>query len=255
MTNLDIFDVIRDQMDNKIDDTVEYAPELIGEGKKYRDIETAAKSLLYKDQHIQRLEAEAAALRSAVKGEQKIDSFLDQLKTFKAPVASDQSNAGTPPVGNDTNQSDNNSNSKALSLAEVEELLNKKERVKTETQNFQSVLQAAKQAFGADYVQVLAAKAVELGVDTNYLNELAKAQPSLFKRLVGISDTPANSQRLPETSVNSAAIAARGANAGEKTQKYYTELRKKIGDAKFFKPDVQGELYRNAQRLGAAFFD
>lgn len=249
---LDIFAVLRDQVENKIDDNVDYAAELIGEGKKYKDNQAAAKSLLYKDQHIARLEAEAAALRNAVKGEQKIDAFLDQLKTYKAPVAGDQSNVGTPPMGNDSNQP---SNQKApLSIAEVEALLEQKERSKTESQNYALAVAAAKQAFGADYVQVLAAKAQELGVAPNYLNDLAKTQPNLFIKLVGAEQTNKGGPGLPNPSVNTAGLIAR-APSGEKTQKYYSELRKKIGDAMFFKPDVQGEMHRQAQKLGPAFFD
>ena len=50
---------------------------LVGEGKKFKDADALARAAIEKDRFILQLQAENAQMRTSLKGEQKIDEFLD----------------------------------------------------------------------------------------------------------------------------------------------------------------------------------
>lgn len=231
---------------------VDYLAELVGEGKKYKDVQALAKSNKDKDDFIERLKGEAAAARSALRGEQKIDEFLDKLKNIKAPAAGVPNKDGNQPDPKDTNQPNmNNENeTKGLTAVEVEQILERREKARIAEQNLKGALDIAKKSFGANYAATLKAKAEELGVSQEYITDVAKTSPQAFARLVGANGASQGTSS-PQTMINSAALKDQKGNV--KDSKYYKELRKKVGDAEFFKPQIQNELFRQVKALGDAF--
>jgi len=240
---------------DQVDESKDYAAELIGEGKRYKDLSTAAKALVDKDMFIERLKAEAAEARAALKGEQKMDDFLEKLKQAQNLTNGSQSNqhnnAGED--GSAQQNSNNNPNTKPLSIEEVQELLERREKEKAEQANLQLAVSKVKETFGANYSQVMKQKAEELGMSPEYLTNLAKVQPKAFLKLVEADSAPNNRANAPNSSVNSAAMS--GKKTGERTNEYYRSLRKQIGDAEFFKPKVQNQLHSDMLRLREAFFN
>jgi len=232
----------------------DYLAMYVGEGKRYKDVAALAKGAKDKDDFIERLKQEAAAARSALRGEQKIDEFLDKLKSVNsAPGASNTQ--VTTPDGTNTNQPTTQPQTptqKALTPAEVEELLEQREARKNAEANLKEAQRIAQAAFGANYPTVLSEKADELGVSKEYLTNLAANSPAAFARLIGAEGKQEAGSGLPRTQVNSAAL--RDATTGAvKNGAYYKQLRKQIGDAEFFKPGVQNELFRQIKVLGDAF--
>lgn len=253
MTDLNLFS--GDQTTPAPAENVDYEAELIGEGKRYKDVKVAAKALVDKDQYIARLERENEAARSALKGEQKIDDLLTQLKSVKAPVVSPPSNLDNQPgepAGNQ-NANPNPNTPPQLSMTDVEALLEKKELQKARTNNFNYSVEKVKEAFGADYKATLATVTQNLGVEPDFLNNLAATQPQVFLKLVGADNVVRNSSVTPPSTVRTAGLGAGGTSDG-KNAAYYSKLRKQVGDAEYFSPKIQNELHRNAQRLGEAFF-
>lgn len=238
--------------DDNVDNDVDLSTELIGEGKKYKDVSAAAKAIVEKDKFIERLKAEAAEARAALRGEQKMDEFFEKLKTI-------QNNSGTAstqvttPGETATNQNNNVNTTKALTAEEVQELLEKRDREKQEAANLSHAVQKVKEAFGANYSSVMQQKAAELGVSPEYLTSLAKTQPKAFLKLVEADRVDAGRSISPTSSLNTAAIG--GKKTGERTNEYYRTLRKQIGDAEFFKPKVQNQLHADMMRLKQAFFN
>lgn len=232
-------------------ETNDYAAELIGEGKKYKDLSAAAKALIEKDRFIERLKAENAEARASLKGEAKMDEFLSKLQQINSGTASTSAN---PQGETATNQNYNNNEtpSKALTVDEVQKLLEDRERAAAEKRNLEASIQMARDAFGANYKVVMTQKAEELGMSQEYLLNLAKTQPKAFAKLVEADAAPQGRTTAPSTSVNTAALNTK--RAGEKNNEYYKTLRKQIGDAEFFKPSIQNQLHKDAQRLGPAFF-
>lgn len=231
---------------------VDYSTELIGEGKKYRDQQAAAKALLEKDRFIERLKAENAEARAALRGEAKMDEFLEKLRAAQ--------NSGTASTSahqqgeTSTNQNQNNQTPpKALSIDEVQNLLNERDRAAAEAANLASVTQKLREAYGANYKANMSAKAEELGMSQDSLLNLAKTQPRAFLKLVEADQVQQSRGIPPNTSINTAATQRKAGN--EKNNEYYRALRKQIGDAEFFKPSVQNQLHKDAQRLGEAFYN
>lgn len=232
-------------------DGVDIAAELIGEGKKYKDLSAAAKALLEKDRFIERIKAENAEMRASLKGEQKMDEFLEKLRA--AQNTGTASTSANQQGETSTNQNDNTTQvTKALSIDEVQKLLEERERKAAEEANLAKSIQMAKDAFGANFKAVMTQKAEELGMSQDYLLNLAKTQPKAFAKLVEADVPPQGRTTPPPNSVNTAALGNK--RTGEKNNEYYKALRKQIGDAEFFKPNIQNQLHKDAQRLGPAFF-
>lgn len=239
--------------DDNVDNDVDYAAELIGGDKKYKDVSAAAKAIVEKDKFIERLKAEAAEARAALQGEQKMDAFFEKLKDIQNNSGTASSQVTTPGE-NATNQTPpTNPNNKALTAAEVQELLEKRDREKQEAANLTLAVQKVKETFGANYSAVMQQKAAELGMTPDYLTNLAKTQPKAFLKLVEADQVPAGRPISQASRLNTAANT--GKQTGERTNEYYRGLRKQIGDAEFFKPKVQNQLHSDMMRLKEAFFN
>ena len=233
------------------DQTIEdkdYASELIGDGKRFKDISALARAKVESDAFIERLKAENAEMRGALKGEAKITEFLDKLNTMNKPPLGNASSDD-----NQSSQSNQNQNTqiKSLSLEEVQAMLDEREKRSKEEQNLSYVNTEVRKAFGANAGSVLKAKAAELGMTEQDLTDLAKVRPAAFLKLVEASVQGTTGQ-APRSSVNTTSISNQP--TGTKNNKYYTELRKKMGDADFFKPSIQNEMFRSAKELGEAFY-
>lgn len=251
MTN-PLFDDQSNEDDNLPDQgEVDLAAELIGEGKKYKDQQAAAKALLEKDRFIERLKAENAEARASLKGEAKMDEFLEKLRAANnsGTASTSAHQQGEPSTNQNTNQE---TPSKSLSIDEVQKLLDEREKASREEANLAKSIQAVKQAFGANYRAVMTAKAEELGMSQEYLLNLAKTQPKAFAKLVEADVSGTGTTAPPPNSINTATFGNKRTN--EKNSAYYSALRKQVGDAEFFKPSIQNQLHKDAQRLGPAFY-
>ena len=253
MTNPLFSDNGDEQNTDPQDDSIDLAAELIGEGKRYKTAQDAAKALLEKDKFIERLKAENAEARASLRGEQRMDEFLEKLKAVTSGNASTQ-NTMSGETATNQNHNTNNNSPKALTAEEVQEMLDKREREKQEAANLALAAQKVREAFGANHTAILQQKAAELGMTPEYLTNLAKAQPKAFLKLVEADQPVAGRVPPPTTSLNTNALATQK-RGGERDQKYYSALRKQIGDAEFFKPQIQNQLHKDAERLKEAFFN
>lgn len=237
--------------DQPLDETKDYAADLIGEGKKYKDVQVAARSIVEKDSFIERLKAENAVMRSSLKGEQKMDEFLDKLSSYKpAPPGSVTNPVTTPDESSQSQQL--NITPKALSLEEVQALLDKREEEKKKQANLDAAAAGVQRAFGANSGVVLLQKATELGVTKEYLTRLAAESPQAFLKLVEADKAPSGAPGFIPSSTNTAAFKS-GSN--EKNQAYYDNLKKQMGITKFTADKtLQNEMHSQAQKMGRAFF-
>lgn len=237
--------------DQPLDETKDYAADLIGEGKKYRDVQVAARSIVEKDSFIERLKAENAVMRSSLKGEQKMDEFLDKLNSYKPAPPGSATNPVTIP--DESSQSQHlNITPKALSLEEVQALLDKREEEKKKQANIDFAASAVQKAFGANSGVVLLQKATELGVTKEYLTRLAAESPQAFLKLVEADKSPQGGPGFISSTTNTAAFKA---SSNEKNKAYYDNLKKQMGITKFVADKrLQNEMHTQSQKLGAAFF-
>jgi hypothetical protein len=235
--------------DQQIDNPLET---LVGEGKKYKDAAALAFAAIEKDRFIEQLKSENAQMRNSLKGEQKIDEFLTRLNQSNTQPA--MNSQGQPSGQNEANQQTQTNQPKAATLDEVEAVLARREREREAAQNLKTVQNKLTEAYGANYQHVLIAKATALGMTPDEMLEVAKTRPMAFLKLVE-ADKVGNtaSASAPRSSVNTAGMNQN--NSNERNYKFYQNLRKEMGDARFFAPKVQNELHKDALRLGAAFYE
>jgi hypothetical protein len=233
-----------------VDPNKNYMEELVGDGKKFKTPEELARGKYEADQFIERLKREQEALRQELNSRKRLEEVADLLTSQQKS----QSNEGPPPARQDGEKS-NTLTPEQLELM-LEERLTKREQQRSRDQNITSVKQKLTEAFGQNYAAKLQQEATNLGVTREYLTNLAAESPQAFYRLVGL-DAGSRQQDTtlfspPPSSVNTSSFAPNV--TGERTQGYYDKL-KQSDPRTYWSPKVQNEMHRDAQRLGARFFD
>ena len=161
------------------------------EGKpKYKTVADALIGAAKAQEHIQRIEAENAELRSVAKKVETMEQLLQRLEQGKG---SDQ----TPiPKVEDQEQI-------------VLSVLERREQANRERQNREQVLESLKGKFGDKVQDVLQAKATELGLSVAEMGALAARSP---KAVLGYFDTKAVAPSVQST-VNTQALSPRTTEA------------------------------------------
>lgn len=242
---------IFDDQSNKplIDPNKDYAEELLGEGKRYKTASELARGKVEADLFIKKLTDELAELRANLKGEEKLQALMDKLtaaqtsQTGNTTSSVNQTNESAPSVAN------------ALSLEDVQKLLEERERKSAEAANLRLATQKVQEVYGANAGLVVEEKAASLGMTKAQLEALAKSNPTAFLKIVDAEKAP-SSVSAPRTSVNTAGF--KDATGNVKNDKYYAELRRKMiaegRGSDFYKPEIQREMFRAAKELGEDFY-
>jgi YesN/AraC family two-component response regulator len=233
-----------------VDPNKNYVEELVGESKKFKTVEELARGKYEADQFIERLKQEQAALREELNSRKRLEEVADLLSSQQK----NQSIEGQPPARDD---GDKNTALTPEQLEKMlEERLTKREQQQVRDKNINTVKEKLTEAFGQNYAAKLQQEANALGVSKEYLTNLAAESPSAFFRLVGLDASTKQQQgnlfSPPASSVNQAAFAPNV--TGERTMSYYDKL-KNDDPRTYWSPKVQNEMHRDAQRLGAKFFD
>lgn len=239
MTILDTTD-----LDTNADTNKDYLAELVGEGKKYSDPNELAKGAVFKDQHITRLEREAAEMRETIKtlsATKRMEELLDQMKALR----------DAPPAPSNVDNQDREPTSKSVGLTpeDVTKIVEQREDEGRRKANSATVRNRLVQEFGADYVQKVKEQAAKLGLPVEYLDQTAQNSPNAFYQLMGISPQP----RLPENDnphapPRSTTTKNFSPNSQEKNWAYYENMRK-TDPARYHTISVQNEMERQAQKF------
>jgi hypothetical protein len=162
--------------------------------QKYATLSDAINSIPHAQQHISTLEQElkaerdrATALAEKLEKASKMEDVLSQVAQKEA--------AGKPSVEINEQQV----------AALIEQVMSNKERASTTKQNQQSVAQSLLQKFGDKAESVYNQKAAELGVDVNFLNDMAAKSPKAVLQFFG--GVPSGQpQKTPSSSINTMAL-------------------------------------------------
>lgn len=177
--------------------------EFVGEGKKYKSMEDALKSIPHAQTHIQKLEEELAAQRMEL---EKSKAMEELLKEFK------QQNAGTPSTEPQIQQQPNES----VDIDQVvEKALARKEAERAAQANANAVISAFRDAFGDEGKAKYEKLAEETGLPLASLNNLAKTAPEAVLKLAGLTKKVGGSVPHSTSTVNSSAVP----NGGEASAK------------------------------------
>lgn len=228
-----------------IEEDKDYVAELVGEGKKYADVLSLARSRLEADNHIDRIEKENRGLRTELEKRLSMEELVTKLQT-KQP----------DPVGT-TEGSTQDEKPAAQGLTQeqlakmVNDLVEAKVSANTQRQNLTQVRDSLKNAFGDNFVAKLEEVRSQLGLTQEFMDQMAKQTPQALLKLVGADAVKKEDSvpSMPKGSIDTSKVTMRGSqsNDGFKGQNYYRSLLKSDPKA-FWNPKTQLEMHNMAMR-------
>ncbi len=232
-----------------VDPNKEYLPELVGEGKKYKDPEALAKKAIHADAHITKLESELRQLREAQNASLTMQEFLDKMEAAR--------NKQVDPNLTNTNshEGQNPDNNNTLTKEQVEALIKANlaeisSKTKQES-NFDRVVNVLTEQFGPNYSVVLRDRAKALGVGNQFLDNLAREAPTAFFAAIGV-----NPDKAPEQTRTAAQpLRTNPGQVGQpkKNFAHYDKIRKE-NFALYNSPALHREMMQALAEMGDDFY-
>lgn len=216
--------------------------DFVGEGKKYKTPEDAAKALVEKDNFILRLQEEARKREDDLRTLANTTAFNDRMTALEAA----QAQRAEPPV---------REAAPPAPVIDVEDVVQKaieaRETANTRSRNLIDVKEKLTTLYGDDYPNRVKARAAELNISLARLNEMAADTPAAFFAMLGVDNQRSlDNVAPPATRQNSAANFT--LNTGKKDNSYYQNLRR-TNPTLYWTPAVQMEEYNELKRQGDAF--
>lgn len=146
--------------------------DLVGEGKKYKSVDEALRSVPHAQKHINTLEQELSQLKEELTKRKTTEELLDEVKSgfLKGET--------TPSVGYDQDKI----------LETVSKVLEAKEAQKTASLNVNQVISAFNAKFGEQGPDMYKRLAAESGLTIANLNNLAANSPQAVLKLAGLTE-------------------------------------------------------------------
>lgn len=235
-----IFDVTTDDIPT-MDENVDYVEQLVGEGKKFRDLQGLARGKAEADATIEMLKKKADELQQELKTRMTFADLLTELKGNKAPQ---QEDVVTPPSEPQHSKLDDSDIETRL-----EKILAEREAKKTHETNVEKVKRVMIEQFGDDTSLVIKKKAQELNMSPADLQDLAVRSPSAFFSLVGVApERSGDSFSAPRNQVNLG-----NQQTGVRNAKYYEQM-KRVDSKKYFSNETTTQMIKDRATLGAKFY-
>jgi len=210
------------------------------------DIEGLSKSWAHSQEHIERLEQEAARLREDNIKRLSYEDLLAKLK----PTREESNIDPKDDTENSGNQNTQNVDLDAVLDAKLTARLTQIQQSTIESDNRAFIRNKLTEVWGKDYVNKLRQKTQELGVTEEVMNEMAGKNPKLLLASLG-ADVPVT--RQPDVSAPRSSVTFRG---NTKTMSKYDEYQsvKKTDPRKYESPAFQMEMLRVADEMGDKFY-
>lgn len=198
---------------------------LVGEGKKFSDVEQLAKGKLEADNFIEKLKAENAELKAVAS---KVNSLEEVISTLKAETQKEKqttSSVETPDIAK-----------------LVDERLSTIRAKETAETNVGMVSDHLTTHFGDKVKEVVAAKAKELGVGVSFLEDIAAKSPTACLAMFGVAGSTLVGSN-PNPVAGAPKVNAPVSSTGTKTRVAELEELRTKNPNKFFSPRIQLEYY------------
>lgn len=223
--------------------------DLVGEGRKFNDVEALAKGKLEADKFIEQMKQENAALKADLEKQAYRLGVNDHLKEQASASTADLSdpnynNSGTSDEAN-TQLGSSEANIESL----VEQTLRKREQKNVADSNIALVEAELEKAYGTEAAATVRQKSEELGLPLEELQGMAAKSPSAFMQLMGKPAPKANP--LVQGSIRTEGSTMQASS--EKDFGYYQRLRRE-NSSLYYKPSTQRQMMADADRLGDNFY-
>ncbi len=223
-----------------------YVEQLVGEGKKYASVEEAIKGLAFAQDHIKNLEQEQAALRDEYNKALTTAEVLERVRERQPPtppVTPPAQVTPTPPVAETPDLDER-----------IRDNIRKTREEETLKANITEVATRLVAIYGSEEKanEVVKAKAAELGVSVEFLQDVAAKSPKALFAQLGVSVDSLNTNIAPRSEINVGISPNRGAPKPG-TMAAYEELRK-TDPKMYWTPRIQTQLHKDALEKGSAFY-
>ena len=224
--------------------------DLVGEGRKFNDVEALAKGKVEADRFIEQMKQENAALKSDLEKQAYkigVTTKMEEMASATPTELSDPYNNNNGGTSNTANTQPMSSEANIESL--VEQTLKKRELESAAKNNIAIVESELERAYGTEASSAVQQKAAELGLPLSELQGMAAKSPSAFMQLMG--------RAAPQTSpMVQGSIRTEGSTmqaSSEKDFGYYQKLRRE-NSSLYYKPSTQRAMMADADRLGDRFY-
>jgi len=229
------------------DPNKDYLTELVGEGKKFKDVKSLAEGKFQSDSYIKVLEKRLDEMRGDYLKMREENTARANLQDLVTELRKSQASTETPPANADQ------PNQPIDVEAIVSTKLQQYELEKKRQENFNLVKDELQKRYGSNYKQTVKNQLDDLGLTEEDLNDMARKQPKALLRTLGLdkpvqqdySAPPRNQQRRDN-------FAPTGTK--ERTWSYYQELRRKDPLA-WSDRKTAVQMQEDAIALGDKFYD
>lgn len=237
-----------------IDPNTDYLESLVGEGKKFKDVQALAKSVVFKDAHIAKVENENAELRQKAKQGMSLEEFYEKVRADADKLDNAGQSPSSPSTPTPTGEEEKD---KGLSVEQIRSLLAEemaqKEATTLAEANVSRVQKVAEETLGPGYKTILSARARELNMDTEVAAKMAATSPDAFIALMVQGATaPRPTPNIPHSEVST--HPSHGGPVTKKTLSYYQKIERE--NPQLAKTDAfRIEKHNSAMAMGEEFFD
>lgn len=235
-----------------IDPEKNYVEELVGDGKKFKDVESLARGkyesdayIAHQNKQLDELKADYFRLKADYDARAKLEEYLDKRLELQQRTP----NTNEPKVPEVVQPEYKPEQLKSL----VDQSIVDYENRKRQDENFSLVQRKLAERFGENYQPVLKRQMDELGMSDEYLNATARANPKLLIKALGLDAPPQTENfQTPPRSMQRSDTFAPATN--KRTWSYYEKMRKENPTA-YWTPRTQDQLFKDQQNIGESFFD
>ena len=222
-----------------------FVAQLVGEGKKFKDLEALAKGKLEADRHIGEITKTLDELRAELAKQDYAKSLLESMNKG-SETRTEQPPPNNPSPSNTENTTQSASDIESL----VEKVITEKERNRTVSQNISVVGEEMERQFGDKAGQILKSKSQELGMSIDRLKEIAAESPTAFFQLIGVNAQKKATNTVTQSSVRSETF---NSNSQDRDFDYYQKIRKE-NRSLYYSPKIQNMMLQDRERLGSRFY-
>ena len=237
---------------SQFDTTKDYLKELVGEGKKFKDVNDLAKGKAESDSFISsitkennELRKEYKTLKEELQSRARLEELVDKIALEKAASVSNA----------DSKDDENETRNLGIKPEDVKGIVSQEiSRFQSESRkeaNLNLVRAKLQERFGNNYRT--SELADRIGVDEKYFVETAATHPNIILKTLGL-DGPVKADTF-QTPPTSSKLSGFKPDVTERTESYYKKLAAEKGVNIYLDREISLQMHKDAQRLGEAFFD
>ena len=236
------FDLL-DSPTGDVERPANYLEALVGEGKKFKTQEDVARSVWEKDNvFIPQVLRENKELRRELQERANLEQLVKELKNSSASNSAPNSESERPEDNPGRNNQNSNAPSKEDIASLVKSIVTEEKTQDARTRNIEFCVSELRKNLGDGYEQVLKARAKDLGLSKDYLDNLAATSPKALLALV-VPPRSKEDVKAPRSSILT--TNKQVSNSNTKDWAYYQNLRKQ-DPRRYFSAEVQLEIDRRA---------